>query len=92
MSGPSDIPKKPIILVRKIGRTTVTPLMVYVRVREGDGDKSTDPWTWDWSKVDFSAVVPEGASVLANVYGGVDPDDERRVVTFRPRTPYAFDH
>lgn len=84
MSRRAAIPMKPTILVRKIGRTTVTPLMVYVRVREGDGDKSIDPWLWDWSKVDFSAVVPEGASVGARVYGGVDPDDVRRVVTFRP--------
>ncbi len=92
MSELSDIPKKPIILVRKMGRWTHVPLMVQVAVREGDGDKSTDPWTWDWNKVDFSAVVPEGAIVGANVYGGVDPDDESRIVTFQPRRPYAFDH
>jgi len=34
--------------------------------------------------VDFSAAVPEGATVTALVYGGLDPKDDRRVVRFRP--------
>ena len=79
MSERPTIPMKPPILVRKMGRWTHVALMVQVAVRDG-----SDPWTWDWSKVDFSAVVPEGTLVDAHVYGGVDPNDERRVVTFRP--------
>ena len=79
MSERPTIPMKPPFEVFRAGRTTTVKLMVRVVVRDG-----SDPWTWDWSKVDFSAVAPEGTLVDAHVYGGVDPNDERRVVTFRP--------
>ena len=79
MSGPSDIPKKPPILVHKMGRATIVELVVRVTAHD-----APDPWTWDWRKVDFSAAVPEGAKVTALVYGGLDPEDDRRVVPFRP--------
>jgi len=72
---PAELP----ILVHRMGRTTVVQLMVRVTAHD-----APDPWTWDWRKVDFSAAVPDGAKVSALVYGGVDPADERRVVTFRP--------
>ena len=79
MSERPRIPMKPPILVHKMGRTTVVELVVRVTAHD-----APDPWTWDWRKVDFSAAVPEGATVTALVYGGLDPEDDRRVVRFRP--------
>ncbi len=79
MSEPPRMPRKPPIQVFRVGPMTTTYLMVRVT-----SSGAPDAWTWDWSKVDFSGVVPDGAKVTALVYGGVDPEDNRRVVTFRP--------
>ena len=79
MSEPPRMPMKPPILVNKMGSATIVELVVRVTAHD-----APDPWTWDWRKVDFSAAVPEGATVTALVYGGLDPEDDRKVVRFRP--------
>ena len=79
MSEPPRMPMEPPILVNKMGSATIVELVVRVTAHD-----APDPWTWDWRKVDFSAAVPEGATVTALVYGGLAPEDDRRVVRFRP--------